>query len=275
MNSQSIMVVLLSVASTALLAAEDANNTFEQGMLEEEVNHNLDAAIQNYQDSLSYLITNRQMLATAVFRLGECYRKEGNLSEARTQYRRILQEFWDQTNLTRITFEIIGVQEERDTDRQHLQRIYKAISAYYKDHHDLPDWLSDLVPKYLPDANDPISPVEKRTGKSVLYGRDDPKLHTSYIYEFNAAPAAEEFNRGRSVPLTCKQWKLLQLKKFGLITPILRCHLQNPVLNVAYSGDIYETGLLWENDPRAAALIKTKPSLGPRPETQSGPHMDV
>jgi len=164
---------------------------------------------------------------------------------------------------------------ERQIDHEHLQRIYKAISVYYKDHQDLPDWLSDLVPKYLPDANDLISPVEKRTGKSVLYGREDPKLHTSYIYEFNAGPAAEEFNRGRVVPLTCKQWKLMQLSKFGLITPILRCHLQNPVLNVAYSGEIYETGLLWENDPRAAALIKSKPSLGPHFDTQSGSHIDV
>jgi hypothetical protein len=164
---------------------------------------------------------------------------------------------------------------EREIDRQHLQRIYKAISAYYQDHQELPDWLSDLVPNYLPDENDLISPVEQRTGKSVLYGRDDPKLHTSYIYEFNAGPAAEEFNRERTAPLTCKQWKMMQLKKFGLITPILRCHLHKPVLNVAYSGDIYESGLLWETDPRAAALIKSNPSLGPRPDTQSGPHVDV
>src|SRR6266545_1908671 len=159
---------------------------------------------------------------------------------------------------------------EREIDRQHLQHIYKAISAYYQDHQDLPDWLSDLVPHYLADENDLISPVETRTGKSVLFGRTDPRLHTSYIYEFNAGPAAEEFNRGRSVPLTCKQWKLMQLKKFGLITPILRCHLHEPVLNVAYSGDIYETGLLWENDTQTAALIKSNPQLGPHPPESSG-----
>ncbi len=164
---------------------------------------------------------------------------------------------------------------ELEIDRQQLQRIYKAISAYYQDHRDLPDWLSDLVPHYLKDENDLISPVEKRTGKSVLYGRDDPKLHTSYIYEFNAGAAAEEFNRERTAPLTCKQWKMMQLKRFGLITPVLRCHLHKPVLNVAYSGDIYESGLLWENDPRAAALIKSNPSLGPQPDMQSGARVEV
>src|SRR6267154_941040 len=52
---------------------------------------------------------------------------------------------------------------ELEIDRQHLQHIYRAISAYYKDHQDLPDWLSDLVPRYLADENDLVSPVEKRT----------------------------------------------------------------------------------------------------------------
>src|SRR6266704_3275485 len=107
---------------------------------------------------------------------------------------------------------------ELEIDRQQLQRIYKAISAYYQDHQDLPDWLSNLVPHYLSDENDLISPVEKRTGKSVLFGRTDPRLHTSYIYE---------------------------------------------------------SGLLWENDPRAAALVRSNPSLGPQPARQSGPHIEV
>jgi len=108
MNSKMIIVVLVSLAATRLIAAEDTNNTFEQGMLEEEANHRLDAAIRNYRDSLSYLVTNRQMLATAVFRLAECYRKEGKISEARMQYLRILRDFPDQTNLVRISQETVG-----------------------------------------------------------------------------------------------------------------------------------------------------------------------
>lgn len=156
------------------------------------------------------------------------------------------------------------LKQEREIDRQHLQHIYGAIRAYYHDHKDLPNWLSDLVPQYLPNAGDLISPIETRTGKSVLFGREDPKIHTSYIYEFNAGPAAEEFNKGRAVPLTCKEWKLMQLQKFGMVTPILRSHIDQPTLNVAYSGQIYETGLLWENDPHTAALIKDNPLLGPQ-----------
>ncbi len=165
--------------------------------------------------------------------------------------------------------------QERNIDVQHLQRIYKAIQAYYADHKDLPNWLSDLVPQYLPNAGDLVSPVEMRTGKSVLFGREDPRIHTSYIYEFNAGPAAEEFNRGRAVPLSCKEWKLMQIGKFGLVTPILRCHLETPVLNVAYSGEIYETGLLWEDDPRTAALVKKNPALGPQKGQPPGPRLAV
>lgn len=56
----------------------------------------------------------------------------------------------------------------------------------------------------------------------------------------------------------------MQLQKFGMVTPILRSHIDQPVLNVAYSGVIYETGLLWENDPNTAALIKSDPRLGPQ-----------
>ena len=154
-------------------------------------------------------------------------------------------------------------EKERQTDKENMLKIHRAIFSYFRDHGDLPDYLSDLVPKYLPDSDVLISPKEKRTGKSVLYGREDPKLQVSYIYEFNAAIAPEAFNRNRENPLTCKEWKLMQLKQYGLITPMLRCHLHSPVLNVAYSGDFYESGLLWENDSGPMVLLRQRPELGP------------
>jgi hypothetical protein len=59
MKSKLMLAVLVSIASTHLITADDSNSSFEQGMLEEEANHNLDAAIRKYRESLSLLITNR------------------------------------------------------------------------------------------------------------------------------------------------------------------------------------------------------------------------
>ncbi len=152
--------------------------------------------------------------------------------------------------------------QEKEIDQQQLRQIYQAIQAYRKDHGDLPTWLSDLVPKYLPDAGVLVSPVEERTGRSVLWGYADPKARTSYVYEFGGNPAGGSVNEGREKPLTMKEWKTLQMEEFGPAIPLLRCHLYNPVLNVAYSGDFYETSLFWETDTNTLALAK-RLGLGP------------
>src|SRR6266581_9020014 len=98
-------LVFLTSAGGILAAARETNTPFENGLLEEEANHHLEAAILNYQQAVAYLVTNRQMLATAVFRMGECYRKQGKLNEARMQYRRILRDFPDQVDLAHLSQE--------------------------------------------------------------------------------------------------------------------------------------------------------------------------
>src|SRR5271170_5730672 len=54
-------------------------------------------------------------------------------------------------------------QEKEDCTRN-LKIIYDAIKAYENDNKDLPNWLSDLVPQYLNDANILICPACRRTG---------------------------------------------------------------------------------------------------------------
>lgn len=110
MNAKLIVSSLVLIASIGLMNAADGetNTPFERGLIEEEANHQLEAAIYNYREALAYLVTNRQMLATAVFRLGECYRKQGKLNEARMQYRRILRDFPDQTELCGASQQIVG-----------------------------------------------------------------------------------------------------------------------------------------------------------------------
>src|SRR5262245_25483306 len=51
---------------------------------------------------------------------------------------------------------------EKEDCTKNLKVIYDGIEAYRKDHKDLPNWLSDLVPDYLPDANVLVCPVCRR-----------------------------------------------------------------------------------------------------------------
>lgn len=94
------LVAGLLVASTRLALSADAiNEALQKGLLEEEANHNLDAAIQAYQSVISQYDDQRKIAATAVFRLAECYRKQGKTNDAVAAYQRVLQDFADQSTL--------------------------------------------------------------------------------------------------------------------------------------------------------------------------------
>ncbi len=134
--------------------------------------------------------------------------------------------------------------EEKDDCINHLKLIYDAIQAYQVDHKDLPNWLSDLVPQYLTDANVLICPVSKRTGKAESAGLADPKIASSYLYEFSPQPL------GNALPAnpakTRREWKRRQMGLVGSVVPIVRCRLHKTVLNLAFDGKIYESPLSWE-----------------------------
>src|SRR5258705_13708806 len=78
--------------------------------------------------------------------------------------------------------------QEKEACIRNLKVIYDAIQAYQTDNKDLPNWLSDLVPQYLSDANVLICPTCRRTGRLDLPGLSDPKLARSYLFEFAPLP---------------------------------------------------------------------------------------
>jgi hypothetical protein len=162
--------------------------------------------------------------------------------------------------------------EDRDADRQNMLVIYKALKTYEKDHGKLPDWLSDLVPKYIQDTNVLVSPIFRRSGKEELYGNEDPHITTSYIYEFSAKPVPEVI-RGAFPQLaagtTMREWKTKQITEFGPVVPILRCFLHNPVLNVTSDGEFFESGAFWETDPKTLELRKKRLAAGSKTESKS------
>ncbi|MBI4323800.1 MAG: ankyrin repeat domain-containing protein, partial [Chloroflexi bacterium] len=96
--ANSLFVLLLS-AGPAFAATNDLSGALQRGLFEEEANRNLDAAIAAYQSVVTEFDQGRKVAATAVFRLGECYRKLGRTNEAAAQYERVLHEFTDQSPL--------------------------------------------------------------------------------------------------------------------------------------------------------------------------------
>ncbi|MCC6232489.1 MAG: ankyrin repeat domain-containing protein [Verrucomicrobiales bacterium] len=89
----------------ALRAAESVEQSFQAALLAEEARRDLDAAIRGYETVIAQLDAQRALAATAVFRLGECYRKAGRTNDAVAQYQRLLREFPTEATLTRLSRE--------------------------------------------------------------------------------------------------------------------------------------------------------------------------
>lgn len=148
---------------------------------------------------------------------------------------------------------------EKEACTRNLKKIYEAIQAYELDHKDLPNWLSDLVPQYLADASVLVCPVCRRTGKIEQPPLADPKIASSYLFEFCPVPlgagAPNAPNRTR------REWKRRQMGLVGSVVPIVRCRHHTPVLNLAYDGQVYDSPVRWElaftNRVSAARLTAT------------------
>ena len=95
--------ILLGAVAFLGAATNDLTTTLQRGLFEEEANQNLGAAIQAYQSVANQFDKDRKLAATAIFRLGECYRKQGNTNDAAVQYERILREFSDQPTLVTLS----------------------------------------------------------------------------------------------------------------------------------------------------------------------------
>jgi len=95
--------VFLAGAMVLRAQTNDLSAALRQGLFEEEANRNLDAAISNYQALATQFDRDRQIAATAIFRLGECYRKLGQTNDAVIQYQRIIREFSDQQTLATLS----------------------------------------------------------------------------------------------------------------------------------------------------------------------------
>ena len=94
-----IFSTLITFAPLARSATNDLNAALQKGLFEEEANHNYAAAIETYQSVINRFDEDRKLVATAIFRVGEIYRKQGKTNEANAQYERVAREFPDQSTL--------------------------------------------------------------------------------------------------------------------------------------------------------------------------------
>jgi tetratricopeptide (TPR) repeat protein len=106
-----IIFGLLLTSTGLALGADTLTEGLQKGLFEEEANHNLEAAIQAYRIVINQADEQRKIAATAVFRLGECFRKQAKTNEAVAHYERILRDFSDQVlfaKLSQQNLEILG-----------------------------------------------------------------------------------------------------------------------------------------------------------------------
>jgi ankyrin repeat protein len=103
MKTKLCLLIFLLAAVFARAQTNDLTALLQQGLFEEQANRNLDAAIASYQALATKFDQDRQLAATAVFRIGECYRMQGKTNEAAAQYERILKDFSDQTTLATLS----------------------------------------------------------------------------------------------------------------------------------------------------------------------------
>ena len=122
--------------------------------------------------------------------------------------------------------------------KQHLVEIGKAIQAYQKEHNDFPEWLSELHPEYMPDANLLLCPADKVGGKALFPPNVDPKMPVSYGYGLHPG-YRESTPKNRAM--------------YGDVIPLVRCrhHANQPFecLNLSFAFKVYPSSQVWEYTP--------------------------
>ena len=98
-----IIFAWLASAGFVFAGSNDITTLVQKGLFEQEANHHLDAAIDNYKEAIGNFDRDRQLAATAIFQLGECYRLQGKTNEANAQYERVVREFADQAQLVELS----------------------------------------------------------------------------------------------------------------------------------------------------------------------------
>ncbi|MBM3213928.1 redoxin domain-containing protein [Candidatus Poribacteria bacterium] len=93
--------------------------------------------------------------------------------------------------------------------REQLSQVGEGFRLYRLDHNGAwPELLSDMVPTYIADSTVLICPADEEGGDPVFRRDPEPRVKTSYAYEF----APSNYENARSVQ-----------RLYGAYAPVLRC----------------------------------------------------
>src|ERR1035437_3986705 len=95
-----LLFAVTSVLGTAqLAAAASPSELLEQGIYSEETKGDVDAALKLYQQVVTEAKAGQAVAAQAQYRLGVCYYKKKNYSEANAAFEKLLKDYPDQKDL--------------------------------------------------------------------------------------------------------------------------------------------------------------------------------
>ncbi len=93
------------ITTSAPAETPSLSTAVQRGLFEEEVNRDFSAAIRAYESAVADFDRERQLAATALFRLAENYRRAQRTSEAEALYERVFREFHDIPELASLAAE--------------------------------------------------------------------------------------------------------------------------------------------------------------------------
>jgi tetratricopeptide (TPR) repeat protein len=96
MRAQAILAIVLLLALSGPLSAQNAQELYQRGLTQEHANGNLRDAIQLYSQAAKTAGKDRALAAKALIRLATCEEKLGNQTEAADAYTEVVRVFPEQ-----------------------------------------------------------------------------------------------------------------------------------------------------------------------------------
>lgn len=164
------LFLFVSLSTQMIRAADPLTEAFQRGLLAEEAQRDLKAAAAAYDEVMRQADAQRELVATALFRRAEVHRRLGRTNEAEADYRRLLRQFSEQTNLTSLAVSrvpekpVSGPGVAVLADR--LARAHAELETSTREHAELTAFLERV--KQLPSPHETAQAMEIRQPTQLL-----------------------------------------------------------------------------------------------------------